>query len=316
MQNLKLQGRGLYNLLRLTWELDPKVEVEAWQVADYRLWTPEQLLEALSKLRVLVDEKAFRLYAQSVDSPEELTDCLWVDDKNFKEREKAYLLIFELWRRWLPEKSSISIFCDELDHLIDQYDKGDLYDADPLLSHLCELENILDGHVDQGSGMDEVFSAVCDYCAHELESFLYDFISDLILSHEEMTASELIDGFYEYIKDKRFFDLLRAELLLPIDSEEATLMLQRIFEMLREKPEIPLLLDLLQVAKHSGDLSLPLDVFKTLIECAQSDEESQNVFEQFQEFLKIIGKENLLEEKKVKSKTLLKKLLLPILNNL
>jgi hypothetical protein len=119
---METRGHALYNLIRMNWLEDPTLPVEPWQVEDYRLLPDEEIYSRLEKLGISIDQARFIEYALHFTSPEEMTETLWVDEEldNF---DQAYLLIFELWRRFLPEKQSLSIFCDELDYLIDRYDE-------------------------------------------------------------------------------------------------------------------------------------------------------------------------------------------------
>lgn len=261
---MKLKGRGLYNLLRLNAKIDKKLSVKAWQIADYRSYSLNDLLNGLKKLGIVLDEKSFMLYADQVFSPEELIDLLWDREEDILGYEKAYLFLFELWRRLRTGPPPISVFCDELDHLIERYDHKQLDDINALLNHLTKLEGILDDFVDVGGEIATALPSISAYCAHDVEKFLYDFILDLLLSKEDLTASELVDGFYEYVEDKRWFDLLRAELMYPADPEEARLMLRRLREGLKEESDKELLFDLLPIANRFQDTALFVSVFLQL----------------------------------------------------
>jgi hypothetical protein len=253
MQN---RGRSLYNLLRARWIEDPTLQVQPWQVEDYRCFSTEDLFARLHTLGLPLDKERLLLYAETCDSPEELTDCLWLDDASPEGFEQAYLLLFELWRRLLPHNRPLSVFCDELDRLIDLYDAGAQEDEEPLQGMLAELEDILDAQTDQGENPKELFQIVTSYCAHDLEEFLADYIADQIEAGEEVYASELIDGFYAYIAHAQRFDFLRACLFFSTDGEEAGLMVRRILEQLQEEPDWSLLTDICRFLVHTGERSL------------------------------------------------------------
>ena len=102
---MEFKGRSFYNLLRINLKEDPSLHVEPWQVADYRLFSVEEILEELRVLKVPLTQEAFFLYAESCESPEDLLECLWIDEDKEEEQEKVYLLLFELWRRWATDKS-------------------------------------------------------------------------------------------------------------------------------------------------------------------------------------------------------------------
>jgi hypothetical protein len=100
--NLQLYPKAYFNWIRLKWELDPAVPVEPWQVEDYRELSIETLFNRLSRLGLSLKEENFLMMAETYSSPEELTHELWPE----KETEMpVYLLLFELWRRLIPEKN-------------------------------------------------------------------------------------------------------------------------------------------------------------------------------------------------------------------
>jgi hypothetical protein len=192
-------------------------------------------------------------YADSSETPEDLTAILFVEDETPEKYDQAYLLIFELWRRLLPDKRCLSIFCDELDHQIEEYDRGLMTDEEPLLAVLKELEDLLDESVDDGADPKQVFGSVASYCAHDLENFLYDYITDQIDAGNETTASELLDGFYDYIPDQKWFDFLRVRLFFSTDPEDANILLRRLFDTLQETPDINLQLEMVGFLAHTGE---------------------------------------------------------------
>ncbi len=125
---MELSGRALYNLLRGNWLEDPSISVENWQVEDYRILSDQELFDRLQELEISLKLETFSAFAQESDGPEELVDLLTGPEYSAAQIEKIYLLIFELWRRKLPDRQTLSIFCDELDHLIDQFDKEKISD--------------------------------------------------------------------------------------------------------------------------------------------------------------------------------------------
>ena len=127
---MQLRDIALYNLLKINWLEDPSIDVEAWQVEDYRKISYEELFERLEKLGISLTQESFFIYSENVSTPEQLLEFLWIHDDEAKEYDQAYLIIFELWRRLLPEKQSLSIFCDELDYRIELYDKKKLEDEE------------------------------------------------------------------------------------------------------------------------------------------------------------------------------------------
>ena len=271
---MNLRGKALYNLLRMNWLEDPSIPAEPWQVEDLRLCKTEELLDRLQDLQIPMTRETFLAYAEDCDSPEELVETLWVKEEFDEDFDRAYLLLFELWRRFLPEKQTLSIFCDDLDHLIELYDKGTVED-DAMLETMTEWERLLDESVDQGADPKIVFVTFCEFCAHDLENFLYDLIADEIDHDNDLYASELLDGFYAYVIRPRRFDFLRLRLLSQIDSEEFLPMLERLLEQLREEPDHELLLEIVQFLEERPESKLFTHAAGLALESAKAEESFQ-----------------------------------------
>jgi hypothetical protein len=247
-------GKSLYNSLRINWLEDPSSEIAPWQTEDYRALKTKEIFKRLESFDISLSENSFLLYAQNCNSPEELIETLWLGDEEPQKIDQAYLLLFELWRRLVPEKQSLSIFCDELDHLFYLHDHELLESEEKLQDALDELETILDETVDQGISPEEAFQNFSNYLAHDFESFIYDYIAKQLDQSDEIYASELLDGFYEYIIDKRWFDLLRMRLYERTDFEEGHLMLERILEQTKEEPDLDFLLEIMRFLVHQGNI--------------------------------------------------------------
>jgi hypothetical protein len=243
-----LQTKALYNLLRLN--EDPSVQADPWALEDLRAVPLEDLYQRLKPYYVELDKRSFFHFAEETDTPEELTDVLLPDGAPEKLRDPFYLLIFELWRRLLPEKQSLSIFCDELDHRIALYDEGNLENDEPIQDALANLLEILEENTDMGVDPQEVLIGISDYCAHDLEGFLYDYISDLLDSGNSIYATELLEGFSPYVADPLWFDVLRARLA---DIGEANL---QIHQLLKHDLELPLLTEILRFLSANGEPTL------------------------------------------------------------
>ena len=272
----ELHGKAFYNLLRVKWQADHNTQAESWQIEDYRALSDRESFQNLHLLNIELDLETLRLYTEKCDSPEELTDCLILDDQTPDHYGRAYLLLFEAWRRFCPKKETLSLFCDELDYLIDQFDNDAIEDGELLAEQLLELSAILDGHVDEGEEPQEIFAHISSYCAHDLESFIYEFISSEIDSENEITGSEVLDAFYPYVADKKWYDFLRARLLVEADVEEAKVMLERLYHELEEQPDIDLGLDMLRLTIQLGERY----AFQTLLDRVGSWVEVEDDFQQ------------------------------------
>lgn len=210
-----MDRRAYYNLLKMEWSDDPTTRVEQWQVQNYRSLAIDKLFFELQQLGFELDRPRFIAMTENLDNPEELVDLLFNNQaKDPVLYDRVYLLIFEIWRKLVPEKLSRSIFCDELDYQIELYRNGTKEDNEELEDVLTNLLVILDENLDEGMKAKEILQTINEGCAHDIESFLYDFIADQIDQHHEPYAQELVEGFSPYSNDKKWFDLLEARLLM------------------------------------------------------------------------------------------------------
>ncbi|MCB1110303.1 MAG: hypothetical protein KDK64_04925 [Chlamydiia bacterium] len=246
------QGRALYNLLQMNFKQNPAMDAEAWQVENYRELSQEELFQRLEKLEIFLSEENFLLYVDECDSPEDLADCLYLEE-DFEKHEQVYLCVFELWRRLAPHKQSLSLFVDELDHLIERYEEGELEVEEDLQVALTSFQSILDDNIDEGGEAKEGYHFFSAFSCHDLEVFIYEYISHQIDAENDLYASELLDGFYPYIDNERWFDLLRARLVTATNLEEGRVMVDRLITSLKEEPELYLLFEVLHYLIHIED---------------------------------------------------------------
>ncbi|HCJ83065.1 MAG TPA: hypothetical protein DHV52_01855 [Parachlamydiales bacterium] len=264
--------KALYNLLRFNWLKDRSVSVLPWQVEDYREQREEELFGRLKALGLLLDEERFLAAAKEAKDPEELADRLWGKKE---ERAQAYLLLFELWRRLLSERQTLSLFCDELDQHISLYERG-IKDGS-LEELLSSLEDLLDSYVDKGEDPKKCFRMVSCHLAYNLERFLYEYIRDLIASKDETGASEWIDGFYDYISNPKWFDFLRIHLFAEVERHDTAVHLQRLVESLKARQDFDLLLEIARFLISFGQDPLFRQILSSLLEAAETDEEFNEI---------------------------------------
>jgi hypothetical protein len=298
---MSFEGRAFYNLLRLQ-EAESAISVKPWQVLDYRTVEDNELFHLLEKLGVVLTVKTYKSYAQTCSSPEELAQIILGEEADIEKREKVYLLIFEMWRRFCRDEQSLSIFCDELDCQIDLHDRGDEND-EVLQELLTEFENILDQTADHGEVPQQVFQLVTALIAHNIESFIYTFASEQVDKGNDVYASELVDGFYEYFEDKAWLDFLRIRFVAMADPKEATLMLQHLLEKIQEAPDLDLFFEILYYLIYQEDIPLFYSVFKKIETLLEKEEDFQDLLEIIVEYLSTLDKEA--EENKIRA--LLKK---------
>jgi len=269
-----LAQKALYNSIRLTWLYDGDVSIEPWKVEDYRTLGLDELFERLRFHDIFLDLATLKSHADRVDSPEELTEELCKGEEvDPEEYDVIYLLIFELWRRSVPEKPTITILCDELDHQIYHYAQGHKDHFEALSDALDSLYHVLEENVDHGGEPVEVFSAVREYCAQDVEHFLYDYIADQIDARESDLALELLEQFYPFMLDKTWFDLLRARLAAVTDPRGATEMIRKQVAAQRANPSLELNFDILSFLVEIASSDLFTEVFADTVQLLESEED-------------------------------------------
>lgn len=256
---MEIEKKAFYNSLRFNWLNKQKLEVEYWQVDDYRSIALEELFTLLQQQEIPLDQEAFLSRAENFETPEELTQSICFDQKDPVKADQIFLICFELWRRLLPHKQSLSIFCDELDHQIHLYEKKQS-DEEGLQEILSYLEEILHDNADDGEDPLDIFQWVTHCCAHEVESFLYNYISAQIDEKKLSFAAELIDNYYDFVQDPAWFDFLRARIVMLSDQDEAYEILADLSEDLTEEPDLDLSFEILQILKNStqGELFIKI----------------------------------------------------------
>jgi hypothetical protein len=270
-----LQTKALYNLLRLNAREDPSIQVEPWALEDLRGCSIEQLWTKLAKLKIPLEAAHFVQFAEECDSPETLTDLL-LDETQFELYDQLYLIIFELWRRFFPERASLSIFCDELDFQIDLYDNDELQSDEPIQDGLANLLEILEEHVDRDMSPKVAFASLSEYFANDLVTFLYDYISELLDLDNILYASELLEEFAPYMPDPLRFDCLAARLLSATDIVQAN----HEIKALLEKPLEPdLLFDLLRLLAAIGEHDLFQAAIKKLLPFLTEEEDIEEMMD-------------------------------------
>lgn len=277
---MELERRALYNSLRMNWLIDVETDVEPWEVENYRDLTVEELFHRLAEFGITLDHPHFHGLADSYDTPEELTDELLEGfDGDATEEDQIYLLIFELWRRLIPEKMCLSIFCDELDHQIYLYDQGLAKDAEAIQDALANLQEILEENVDAGGDPIEVFQSVGGSCANSLEGFLYDFISEQIDHNNDTYASELIEGFGRYMVDKKRVVLLRARILsdTEVEGDSVDAFVEQLVKWAIRDEDIEFNLDLLSFMVQEGDKGSFVKLVKKTCELLEKEEDFQDL---------------------------------------
>lgn len=261
--------KALYNHLRYLAREDSTLKVDSWAVEDLRILPMEKLWEKLHQLGVHIDQASFIHFSHDCDTPEELTDLLVNENLTNQNQDRIYLILFEIWRRILPEKVSISIFCDEMDHLIDQYDQDMLETDEKIQDALAVLAEILAEHVDAKVKPKIAFEKLAEHCANDLEIFIYDYISDLLDQNNLSYATELFELFSIYFFHLADWQFLQARILSFSDITEAN---RRLEELLSKEIELDLLFEILEMLVSVGEKELFPLVLKKMIPLLSSDD--------------------------------------------
>lgn len=292
-ERMQLQRRALYNSLRMRWIEDSTLGVEPWQVENYRKLSLDLIFDRLHEKELPLDRVSFLAFADTVDTPEDFTDEMLADTSlSAVEQDQVYLLVFELWRRLKPEKPCLSIFCDEMDYQIHLYDLGETEEAEAIQDILANLKVILDENIDHGANPKEAFEIVADSCANDIESFLYDFISEQIDNRNISYASDLIDAFFDYVSDVRWFKLLKARILAVNDPVSADVIVRQLVQS-DKNPDMELCFDLLAFMVQNGTKDLLLQLVKRMLPLLKTEEDFQDLLTMTADFYHCLDNESI-----------------------
>jgi hypothetical protein len=192
-----------YNLLQSS-----SPQKKGWPFRDYRTLDDAALFHDLAQEGLHLDSiETFIKIASEHDAPEDLASELL---KDFPEPDHAFLILFELWRRFLPDSRSVSLFCDELDYQIHKYYAGK--NKKQIAEEVDYLQQICDENADSGIPQTDILVHLQNSCCQDIEAFLYDYILEQIESHYHDYAQDLIEGFYPYIQHQSWFEYLMIRL--------------------------------------------------------------------------------------------------------
>jgi len=284
-----LQTKALYNLLRLNAKEDPSIPIEPWIAEDLREASLDELWGKLAELKIPLDRTRLTQFASECDSPEMLTDLL-LGETQADRYDELYLILFELWRRFFPERASLSIFCDELDHQIKLYDSGKLESDEAIQDGLANLLEILEEHVDHEMSPKDAFSSILEYFANDVPLFLYDYITDLLDQGNLRYGSELLEEFAPYLLDPVRFGVLEARLLSETDVIQAN---HQIRALLEQPLELDLLFEVVQLIAAVGEHDLFQAAIKKLLSLVQEPEDQEEMMDLTLEYYRRLDLEEL-----------------------
>lgn len=268
--------------------------VTPWQVEDYRELSLNMLYQRLHVHGLQLDKDHFINLADGVDTPEELTALLLEDADPPPEPivyDQIYLLLFELWRRYITDRPCLSIFCDELDHQIHRYDMEKQDISESIQDIISNLQTILDENSDKGADPHTVFNLISSNCAHELESFLYDYISDQLDNDNDTYANELIDGFIGYIQDIKWYEFLRLRLLMIDPKSDGKRLLGHLIDRYADEHDLEFNLELLAYMVKAGNPELFIKLIKKTLPFISIEADFQDLLDICAEFYHFLDME-------------------------
>lgn len=274
-----LQRKALYNLIQLNLNRIEKgdlkiADLQPWQTENYREKNTNELFQELNQLGINISFEDFEAYRKSFETPEEILETL-AKERETLEKDRIFLIIFELWRRLFPEKRSISIFCDELDYQMMAYDMekpSEIQDA------LAYLQQLLDDHVDKGMTAEQSFNLIQVFCANDIEDFLFDYILQEIDVGNQSYASDLLDGFKQYMPDQTGFGYLQARVEILQDPEEGYHQLEKLIQKISPEISLDLIEEMIFFLANTGNHSLFYQLAKKTLPLLKVEED-------FKEFL-------------------------------
>ncbi len=265
-------------------------------VEDLRRLEEKELFSRLKALDMPLEKEEFFQLTHMVDTPEEAATLLIDTAKIPPLYETLYLLVFELWRRLVPERKTLSIFCDELDRQIFFYNQGSLKSDESLQKALSTLEQILQESADRGKGKEEIRSYFDAYLAHDIEHFLYEYITDHIGSDAHLYAEELLDSFYFYMRDFRWFDFLYSKLIYPENPSAANEALRMLMQELVEHPDLDLQLEILHFMIESCDRKSFIYLVEKTVRLIQLEEDFLELLDLASEYYLRLDEEEVQEQ--------------------
>lgn len=271
---------ALYNSLRINWLANPRLVVKPWQVENYRKLSFEQLFKGLEKFGIYLDKPFFLSLSEQVASPEEFVEHLLAENEESAELyDQIYLLVFELWRRLVTEKQTLGLFCDELDHQIEAFDKGDAGHFQEIEDAISHLQTILEDNAEASSNRQELFRSIQENSAHDIESFLYDFIEMQVDNDNKRYADDLIQAFLPYVEEGCWFRFLFLKLVAGKDLNDAEKLLHALIKEAVEKKDIEFHFTLLFYLAQIGELKEFTEITKALIPLLETEQDFQDLIE-------------------------------------
>ncbi len=288
---------------------------EEWQSRNWRNSTTESLFSELHSLGIHLDKPLFLAWARESDSPEDLLLLLAPDESEEEglmssdQLDHLYLLLFELWRRFLPERRCLSIIADDIDHAIYEYDSLQFEDDEKsrvllshkLLGYFSEYVRILQITLDQLHDMDEgqseelqaiqkegfsslehaIFSMSLPFFVHDIRRFIFDFTLEELNHETYHDFAPIVESIAPFITPQDWGVCMKAHVVWYEDEERSSILAReaskQIFSSKKQKKkyerediiDITCGFGILLLAAKSGDKGLFYSTLKSILELEQ-----------------------------------------------
>lgn len=215
MLSTHLETKALYNaLVMIPHHTKPLSPIKSWERKERRTSSLEDLFQEVKELGVELDSKQFYQWSSDCETPEELVELLAESD-DLKKLDHLYLVLFELWRRLSPEKRSLSIVADDIDHLIfafDQEQEVEDVEVESLITEWCLL---IDSLKDSGFTRQEAFQTIEPFFAHNVQEFIVDFLLEVVQREDPSFAIHMLDKVRSYcLRDSLWIKFIELQLAL------------------------------------------------------------------------------------------------------
>ncbi|MGR3952256.1 MAG: hypothetical protein QRY74_05115 [Chlamydia sp.] len=299
--------------------LDSTAAYQEWMFRNWRIIPLEMLFRELNDLGIHLDKSLFLSWAYDSDSPEDLLLLLApeeseeLEEENQDDLDHIYLILFELWRRFLPERRSISIVADDIDCAIVEYNALDIEIHDPIratfiqrvigliaeyvralqlgLDHIQEHANDETDKAIQEAGVSSIghaiFSMTQPFFVHEIGRFIFDFILEELNEDTQHEMRLVVDGLRSFIIPPSWGVCMEAHILAYENEERAVSIAKEVLKQIfpqshRQKRsgyiDTPAALSILLLAAKIGNNMLFQIAIRNILEHV-TPLESEDLFE-------------------------------------
>lgn len=277
-------------------------------LVSWREQSTQFLFDQLHNLGIDLDKSHFLAWARESDSPEDLLNLLAPDNEDEEKdslyMDHLYLILFELWRRFVPERRSLSIVADDIDQTICMYDarggecsiEEENSFASKMVGYFSEYVRILEASLEQFKGCSPeekedvlmegftspeaaIFGMSQPFFAHDIARSFFDFVVEYASSEIAHELLSIIDRIAPFIMPQNFLPAMRVHALWYEDEARAV---QQAREFSRElfskryvdpvtkvlkQEAIPSVFAFLVFAAKTGESGLFNEIMRNIIQC-------------------------------------------------